>query len=104
MVCTPVDSFAAATSNFGPPLGATTALSTDQSTSITAGSMTASSSVAGFVTAPAGGLASSTGLQARQIVNTICSRETELKLVLTFVPKRLFIIELAEGRYWPGPT
>src|SRR5262245_50081193 len=99
MVCMPDVSLAAATSNFGPPLGATTALSTDQSTSITAGSMTTSSSAAGFETAPDGGFASTPGLHSRQMLNTICSRETELKLVLTSEPKRLFIIELAEGRH-----
>src|SRR5882724_3641474 len=75
-----------------------------QSTLITAGSTTFTFKVAGLSTAPSGGSAESTGVTARQMLKTICSRDTELKLVSTLSPNRLFIIELHDGRYCPGPT
>src|SRR5262245_4539744 len=78
--------------------------STVQSTLITAGSMTLTFRVPGLFTAPAGGSVESIGTTARQMVKMICSRETELKLVFTLLPNRLFIMELHEGRYCPVPV
>jgi hypothetical protein len=82
-----------------------------QSTLMTAGSMTFTRRVAGLSAAagamvvPAIGSVESIGVNpARQMLKTICSREGELKLVFTLFPNRLFIIEFADGRYWPEPT
>src|SRR5690606_40776824 len=77
---------------------------TVQSTSITAGSITLTRRIPGSFTAPGGGSVESMGTTARQMLKTICSRDTELKLVLTSLPNRLFIIELHDCRYWPVPT
>src|SRR5689334_20228360 len=81
-----------------------------QSTLMTAGSTTftlstpAPDTAAGLMVVPAMGSVESIGFTARQIVKMICSRETELKLVFTASPNRLFIIEFEEGRYWPVST
>src|SRR5678816_253204 len=99
------------TANVGPPLGATMLPSTDQVTLMTAGSMTLTLSIAGFVTAPAGGSTESYGCwTARQMSMTIFSRETELKAVfavqvawLVLPQNRLFIIELLLGRQVAPP-
>src|SRR6187397_2801887 len=74
-----------------------------QSTLITVGSTTLTFNVVASVGAsaavvPAGGSVESIGFIARQIVKMICSRDTELKLVSTFSPNRLFIIEFEDGR------
>src|ERR1700712_5628775 len=96
----------AAVERLVPPL-AVVIPSTVQSTLITDGSTTLTVSVAGLFTAPAGGSAESIGVTARQMLKIICSRETELKLVLRGIfarsrpPNKLFIIELQEGRYCP---
>src|SRR5262245_20172955 len=111
MVCVPAARPAPLTENVGPPFGATMLPSTDQLTLMTAGSMTLTFSIAGFVTAPAGGSTESYGCwTARQMSMTIFSRETELKAVfavqvawLLLPQNRLFIIELLLGRQVPPP-
>src|SRR5262245_25321724 len=90
-------------SNVVPPLVMGVPPSTVQSTLMTAGSTTFTFSVAAVV-APAGGSVESMGVTARQMVKTMFSRDTELKLVSAFEPNKLFIIELQEGRHSPLPT
>src|SRR5688572_28091808 len=98
MVWLPDASPRPATLKMVPPFAATTVPSTDQSTSITAGSMTLTCSVAAPAASPAGGTVESIGTQLRQTSITIFSRDTELKLVFGLLPNRLFIIELIDGR------
>ena len=99
MVCMPLVRPRPVTVNVGPPFAATTAPSIDQSTSMTAGSMTLTVSVAGFATVPVvAGSVASIGTTWRQMSMIIFSRDTQLKLVFTLSPNRLFIIELTDGR------
>src|SRR5262245_45262593 len=104
MVCVPEDSARPATFSDVPPFAATTVPSIDQSTLITAGSITFTVSVAGLFTGPAGGLVESTGTMRRQMSMTIFSRDTALKAAVASVAYWLFIIELADGRYCPVST
>src|SRR4029078_10552656 len=105
MVCVPDVRPAELTVHVGPVV-ATMLPSTDQVTLMTAGSMTLTLSVVGFVTAPAGGSTESYGCcTARQMSMTIFSRDTELNAVfavqfawLVLPQNRLFIIEFWLGR------
>ena len=64
---------------------------------MTAGSITFTFSMPGLDTAPAAGSVESIGFTTRQMLMTICSRDTGLKVVLTLFPNRLFIIEFGAG-------
>src|ERR1044071_9202336 len=78
----------------GPPLAALMVPSTDQSTLMTAGSMTLTFSIAGFVTAPAGGSTESYGCTTtRQMSMMIFSRVTGLYDVFGSLPNSWFIVE-----------